>query len=236
MPGNVAGVDIPGSLQLEDLPPAATPVNALGVSLYSSNPLRKITADVGSDGTFVLKNVPPGHYSLDLPVPARIRSFSSGSRALDPRGFDLDSANAGPLNIVLSYKTSSLSIDITGIPSDTGKAVALAFPDDPYLTRPYSGTVNPVVKGQTTFTYMPPGQYRVFVVDSECQDDIAYHPLLRDALVGRATAVTVAEDGTTRVSANLLDRETLREATRQVKPDPSSPEGRRFYDVPLRCH
>ena len=34
LPGTVAAIDIPGNIQVEDLPPAATPVNALTVSLY----------------------------------------------------------------------------------------------------------------------------------------------------------------------------------------------------------
>src|SRR5258708_8516011 len=84
--------DLPGSLELVDRPPEATPVEAMMVGLHSLVLDYEIQAWPDQDGKFVLKNFKRGRYSLTLPFPGRIRTFSIGSNDLTPDGFQLNSS------------------------------------------------------------------------------------------------------------------------------------------------
>ena len=55
----------------------------------------EIQARPNRDGKFVLKDVKPGRYCLQLPFPGRIRTFALGSKELTPDGFELNSSDAG---------------------------------------------------------------------------------------------------------------------------------------------
>lgn len=110
--------DLPGSLELVDLPPEATPVEAMMVSLRPLVLGYEIQAWPDRNGKFVLKNVKPGRYSLTLPFPGRIRTFAIGSKELAPDGFELNSSDVGSLRIVVSEKTTKVSVKVGGYPAN----------------------------------------------------------------------------------------------------------------------
>lgn len=174
----------------------------------------------------------PGRYELDVPVPGRIRKLTNGTRTVPPRDFELSRDDVGRMLIVVSLKTASLSVEVRGLPSDVGDVAALLFPDDPYITRVGSGKVNPVSARHVEFQYVAPGRYRLFVVDSLCEGDVAYHPRLRDALATNATRIDVSGVGKTRASATYLDRKRLRDAIRQIEPVEREAA---TYTAPFRC-
>jgi len=113
--------DLGGRLELADRPSEATPVEAMLVTLHPLEPSYDIQAQPDRDGRFVLKNVRPGRYSLTLPFPGRIRTFANGSKELAPDGFDLSSSDSGPLRIVVSLKTSVLSVKTRGLSNEKRK-------------------------------------------------------------------------------------------------------------------
>jgi len=167
------------------------------------------------DGKFVLKNVKPGRYSLTLPFPGRIRTFAIGSKELAPDAFRLDSSDAGPLQIVVSLKTSIVSVKVRGFPSQRGDIVAMLTPADPYLTLRESCSFNTLAEPRTTFRWVPPGKYRIFIVDSQFQSDVAaYAPNFPDFLKDQATPVEVREEGETEATARYVDGETVKLALR----------------------
>ena len=213
--------DLPGYLELVDRPPEATPVEAMMVSLHSNlHPLvldYDVQARPDRDGKFVLKNVKPGRYSLTLPFPGRIRTFAIGSKELVPDEFGLDSSDAGPLKIVVSLKTSIVSVKVRGFPSQRGDIVALLAPADPYLTLRESCYSNTLAEPRTTFQWVPPGKYRIFIVDSLFQSVVAvYAPRFPDFLKDQATPVEVREEGETEATASYVDGETVKLALRQA--------------------
>jgi hypothetical protein len=209
--------DLPGYLELVDRPAEATPVEAMMVSLHPLVLDYDVEARPDQDGKFVLKNVKPGRYSLTLPFPGRIRTFATGSKELAPDGFRLDSSDAGPLQIVVSLKTSIVSVKVRGFPSQRGDIVAMLAPADPYLTLRESCSFNTLAEPWTTFRWVPPGKYRIFIVDSLFQSDVAaYAPRFADVLKDQATPVEVREEGETEATAGYVDGETVKLALRQV--------------------
>ena len=211
--------DLPGSLELVDLPPQATPVEAMMVSLHPLILDYEIQAWPDRDGKFVLKNVKPGRYSLTLPFPGRIRTFALGSKELSPDGFKLDSSDVRPLRIIVSLKTSIVSVKVRGFPSQRGGVVALLAPADSYLTLRLSCSSNTLTEPQTTFRWVPPGKYRIFIVASRFQSDVAaYAPRFPDFLKDQATPVEVRDEGETEATATYVDGETIKQAVRQAGP------------------
>jgi len=72
---------------------------------------------------------------------------------------------------------------------------------------------------QTTFRFVPPGEYRLFIIDSQFQNDIAeYAPRFRDFLKDHSTQVEVSEEGETKATATYVDGETIKQAVREVGP------------------
>jgi hypothetical protein len=211
--------DLPGTLELVDRPPDATPVEAMMLGLH---PLRlddEIQAWPDRDGKFVLKKVKTGRYSLTLPFPGRIRSFAIGSRELAPDGFELNLNDAGSLRIIASLKTSNVSVKVRGLPTLRSNVVALICPADPYLTLRESCFLNALTKPQTTFKYVPLGKYRIFIVDEKFQSDVAaYAPRFPDFLKDQGTMVEAAAKGDTEITTAFVDGETIQRATREAGP------------------
>ena len=209
--------DLPGYLELVDRPAEATSVEAMMVSLHPLVLDYDVEARPDRDGKFVLKNVKPGRYSLTLPFSGRIRTFAIGSKELAPDGFRLDSSDARPLQIVVSLKTSILSVKVRGFPSQRGDIVAMLAPADPYLTLRESCSFNTLAEPWTTFRWVPPGKYRIFIVDSLFQSVVAvYAPRFPDFLKDQATPVEVREEGETEATARYVDGETVKLALRQA--------------------
>jgi len=65
--------------------------------------------------------------------------------------------------------------------------------------------------------WVPPGEYRIFIVDSQFQSDVAaYAPRFADVLKDQATPVEVREEGEAEATARYVDGETVKLALRQV--------------------
>ena len=212
--------DLPGLLNLRDIPAGATPIENLGpVRLHSLEHLNVIDAYPDRGGRFVLKNVSPGRYFLTLPFPGRIRSFTSGTRDLAPDGFDLSADDIRPLRIAVSMKTSALSVQARGLPDQSREIVVLLVPADPYLTLRESCISNRLTDKQTRFPFLTPGKYRILIVDSQMESDVAaYAPRLTDFLKDSATPVEVPEEGESTASATYLDSDIVKEAIRRAGP------------------
>jgi hypothetical protein len=208
--------DLSGRLELVDLPPDPTPVEAMLVTFRGLENGRVIQAQPNKAGIFALENVPPGRYALQLPFAGRIQTFTNGSRALAPDGFDLSSSRSGPIRIVVSLKSSALSVTAVGVPSNSNSVVVLLAPADLHLTLRESCISNALNGRETTFQFVPPGKYRIFVVDSALQNDIAvYAPRYPEFLKDRSTVVEIPQDGT-KATATYIDPETIKLAVRKM--------------------
>jgi hypothetical protein len=212
-PGTPTGprMNIPGTLELVDKPPAATPVEFLMVTIRQLHGGYRFDAQPDHDGNFTLREVPPGRYLLHLSFPCRIRSFVLGSRSLMPDDFELRAGESSPLRIVASLKTAVLSVDISGIPGNHPALFAVLYPADPYLMPPDSGIGNPVSGRETQYRFLTPGRYTLFVADEDFKWALT-SPAVRNALEDKATAVQVRDDGETKVTTTYIAPDAVRQA------------------------
>lgn len=214
----VPNVDLPGILELVDKPPAATPVEAVSIAVRSLDRGELVRAQPDRNGNFILKGLSQGRYALEVPMPGRVRTFTNGSKALNPAGFELKQGENGPLRIVVSLKTSEVSVKVRGLPSHGGPIVALLSPADSYLTLRDSSILNTMSAQHTQFRYVPPGEYRLFVVDSQFANKLASNVRLRDALKHKAALVKVRENRESKITANYLTAEEVQQAIRKAGP------------------
>ncbi len=128
-----------------------------------------------------------------------------------PDGFELTTGESSPLQIVVSLKTSILSVDISGIPEGNPAIVGVVYPADPYLMPPDSGILNPVSGQQTQFRYLTRGNYTLFVADEEFKWALT-SSAVRDALKDKAMAVQMRDDGEAKVTATYLTPDAVRQA------------------------
>lgn len=154
---NSQTVNIPGTLQLVDKPPSATPVEALDVAVHELHGGHEFRTTPDGDGNFTLAKVTPGRYFLNLGFPGRIRLFASGAVSLMPDDFIVTAGESGPLRIVVSLRTSDLSVDVIGVPENHPDVIALLSPDDPFLTLRQSSFLMSLKGHQTRFGSTPPG-------------------------------------------------------------------------------
>jgi hypothetical protein len=215
---NGSGVNVPGTLELVEKPPAATPVEALRVAVHELHGAHQFSALPDPDGKFVLANVRPGRYFLVLSFPGRIRVFASGPISLMPDDFTVTAGENVPLRIVVSLKSSVLSVDAVGVPDNNRHIVALLSPADPYLTLRESSVINAVSGRHTQFAFTPPGTYRLFIVDSEFQKALAFSAAVRNALKDKATLVEVPDHGEMKITASYLTPDIVKQAIAQAGP------------------
>jgi hypothetical protein len=220
--------DVRGKLELIDGGPDTTPVDQLPVPVRSLDSRIRVSGQPDAEGDFVLQDVSPGGYFLDLTFPGRIRTFARGPRELNPLDFELKPGETALLRIAVSVKTSGLIVDVQGLPGSIAKGayVAVLWPSDPYLTLNHSCFSTQLSSAGVEFPYTVPGKYLVFVVDSRFQQDIAFNAGLREVLREKAAAVEVLENGRTGVSAFYMDSETVQQAIRSVETQPAAPPAR----------
>ena len=209
-------INLPGTLELVDKPPEATPVEAFGVAIYGLQDKRRYSASTDRNGNFTLEDLPPGRYSLSLSFPGRIQVFTCASRSILPDDFELREGERGPLRIVVSLKTADVAVEITGIPEDRKEMVALLSPADPYLTLRESSMMNKVFGNRTRFRFIVPGRYTLLVMDSEFQSAIAFSAAVREALKKKATVVQVPDGGETSVEAVYVPASEVERAIREA--------------------
>lgn len=209
--------ELHGSLKLVDRPPQATPVDSVMVSLHPLQSGFDVQAHPERTGRFVFKNVRPGRYSLSVPIAGRILSFTDGARKLAPNGFELNSSSPSTLRIVVSMKTSVLSVKVRGLPSNHSGVDVLLVPADPYLTLRLSCFLNALTAPETTFRFVPLGKYRILAVDARYQSNVAaYAPRFPDFLKNQATPVDIVDGSETNATAVFVDDKTVLQAIRQA--------------------
>ena len=133
---------------------------------------------------------------------------------------DLKSSNVGFLRIIVSEKTSEVSVKVSGLAGRYTGAVALLSPSDPYLTLRESCISNALTEPRTTFMFVPLGKYRIFIVDEKFQNDVAaYGPRFPEIPEEQeVTAVEASEEGVTEVTATYIEGRAVERAIHEAGP------------------
>lgn len=211
--------NIPGTLQFVDRPVSEAPVQMPTFRIHPLDGGADIEAQPDPDGRFTLNKVRPGRYSLSFPMAGRIQTFANNSSELSPEGFELASGEVGPLLLVITMKSATVSVRVQSLPAQHGDIVALLVTADNHLTLRESCFLSQMTGPQTTFGFIPTGRYRIFIFDAQFQHDVAaYAPRFPDFLKNQETSIEVPESGQTDVTAGVLDGEIIKEAIRQMAP------------------
>jgi len=206
--------DIAGKLIIVDGGPDNTPVELLDVRIRPLDGNAEVSATPNKLGDFVLRDVRPGHYKLRLSMPARITDFEQGSQPANPLDFEVRSQDTRRLSLQLSVADSDVLVEVAGWQSGSD-FVAILAPADPMLSLQESCYVNKLSSDKTRFQFLPLGRYRLFIVDSRFQKDVAkYGPRLPNFLTSEAVSVNAPFKAQISVTAKYIDSQMVEEAVR----------------------
>ena len=204
------GFDVHGKLHLVDLPPNPTPLSSWTITLHPLTGGADIQATPDISGNFVLKGVRAKRYAIDLHGQGRFVSFTAGPVEKNPGNFGL-SPEQGDLRILVSLKTTQLTVNVASSDAGSNRVIVLC-PSDARLTLRTTCTTNSAKGAQTTFQHVTPGTYRVFVVDAGSAHDVsAYAPSHPDFLTKAGLPFSVLANGAT-VTGKYVDPNAIREA------------------------
>ena len=158
----------------------------------------------------------PSRHAFVLSFPGHFVSVAIGGRLLALPGFELKREHRGPVDIAV-LKTSELSVEVRVVPRQNGQVVApLAPADSPLTIHCY---LNRLSGSHTEFRFVPPGTYRLSIVDDASKSDVSeYAPRFPDFLKEQAPVFVIAADGGTKVTATYIDAITVQEAVKRSGP------------------
>jgi hypothetical protein len=99
-------------------------------------------------------------------MPGRIEVFATGSTEVAPDDFALASYVRATLSIVVSMKSTSITVSVLDLPNNKGDAIALLVPVDRRLTLRESCYSSELTGAETVFQFVPTGKYRILIFDS----------------------------------------------------------------------
>ena len=150
-----------------------TPGTAPSVQLYSdfSHSLRMSLADVAPDGSFTIKNVPPGRYTLSVvPLPENtfIQSVQNSGMTTSGRIVDISEAGA-KLKVIVSDQGAEISGTVRGPQGDLLPLLARVFLQPAQAEPRIENSLLSRIDGQGKYNIkaVPPGTYRLFALGLE---------------------------------------------------------------------
>ena len=161
----IAPFTINGTLRYED--DQSKPPAALQIFLQPEVPgfgRGFSPAEVHADGSFEFQSGTPGRYVVDLSWPnGYVRSMQLGGIPIDGRVLDLTNGAAGQVSLLVSSSFAEISGKVDGVADAEGRLIVLATPDPAEATRRHYVSVN--TEGSYRLTGLPPGKYRLGIVD-----------------------------------------------------------------------
>ncbi len=178
-------------------------------------------AQAQDDGTFVLQDVLPGLYRIQvnpLPQGSYIKSVRLGGQDVTKTLLDLTSSGGGQIDILLSPNAASVSgvvhdpsPDANGQPLG-GVVVTLWTPGAASrkrkTTSPVHGELTANANGQFNFTGLPPGEYRVAAWE-QIDPGLGTAPDFRIKFEGKAATVKLQENDHSQIEAPLIPRDSI---------------------------
>jgi Carboxypeptidase regulatory-like domain len=190
------GVDISGVVQIEG---GKTRPPDLRVSLQQSGPSMSgsPSAEVKADGSFVLHDVGPSVYQLNLgAVPgAYLKSVKFGDHALQDRRIDL-TQGGGQLAIVLASDIAQVEGSVKKADGQAAARVRVTLvPEgDQFGSQDVPRYAFSDEKGGFKMNNVPPGEYKIFAWE-EVQAGAALDPEFRKPFEKRGVALKIPPNG-----------------------------------------
>jgi protocatechuate 3,4-dioxygenase beta subunit len=163
------------------------------------------SAQCGADGTFQLRRLVPGLYSLSVALPqgAYVKSVKFAGRDATNAAIDLTSGTGGTLEIAVSKNGGEVrGTAKDGAGESARGATVQIWPADGEGAR----TVKTDERGVFLFRGLPPAEYRVAAWE-DLNDDLAEYPPFRSLFADQSAKVTIAEGAHEAVDLRLIPRE-----------------------------
>lgn len=206
-------VEVKGHLKIEGEAPAGD----LRISLAAAGPgprRESYSATVAKDGSFVIKDVPPGElvWNLDPPAAGTFeKSVRLGDKSYLYQRLEIPAGSDAPLNIVLSSNTTFIEGQVDAGGADVKRAGILLAPIDSRrnLARFYYSTIADD-SGKFKLEKIAPGKYKIFALEKIAADSFR-NPESEALLENFGGEVDVPEGGKIQPHAKLIPFETARE-------------------------
>ncbi|HEV2494150.1 MAG TPA: carboxypeptidase-like regulatory domain-containing protein [Terriglobia bacterium] len=163
---------------------------------------------VAADGGFVLKDVPPGNYVLNvccLPQDLYLKAAHLGSDDALEHGLSLEaSAPPGPLDLVIGTAGGHIEGAVTSDQKPAAQAVVVLVPDANHRdqTRLFFSTMTDA-QGGFSFGSIPPGDYSLFAW-KKIEDGAYYDPDFLSSYENLGKSVRIDEGSKLKVQLELI--------------------------------
>lgn len=159
-----------------------------------------------ADGTFVVENITPTSYRLDLsgiPDGAYLQSVRLGSEERIHKPLDFSQSTSGELLITFRYGAAGVEAEVE-TPTSNGGRPALALVADP-LPGDGSGIHEGKAGESGTFTFknLPPGKYELFAFEAIDSGELA-NAAIRKAIAGKGVTVQLKEGDRKQAQASVI--------------------------------
>jgi len=211
----VPAVAVKGQLKVEGTANHAVASFTIALAPPGSGPRREShLSPVAKDGSFVIQNVPPGEWLLNInPNPGTTfdKSVRLGDKDFLFKLIDIPPGLDEPLNIIISSNTSTVEGEIDAGGADARRAGILLGPlgDRHTLARFYYSAIADDT-GKFKMTGIAPGKYKIFALEKIAT--ATYHnPESLDLLDALGEELEVGEGAKVQGHPKLIPAEKARE-------------------------
>lgn len=202
-----AGPSLSGSVTVDDaniqLEGQQIALQPLQQSFRGATPV----ASIAKDGTFEVKSVLPGHFSLAGIQGGFFKNVTLNGREISPSDFEVAGETAGVMHISLSSRFGKVHVG-SDTPAAAGEPVSAALiPVDG--GQPLVNVFNGQGPVDVEFLAVPPGKYRLLLSSTDNPWEIVNNPASEKALEDHMSSVTVAEASDQRVTAAITGAEEI---------------------------
>jgi hypothetical protein len=221
IPGDVAlalapPLDLKGKLRIEGSAGTAAPaVSSFDLRLTRRGFGPHISASVAADGTFTLKQVPPGEWLLNvnpLPPGAFLKAARLGDQDVRFARMEIKPGSEDPVSIVISTNTAQIHGQVDAGGGDSKRAGILLAPTGQYstLTRFYYDVAADDT-GKFELKDIAPGKYKIFALEKLAPAEFKT-PEAASQLDALGEEIDLAEGASLEVHPKLIPVERAREA------------------------
>lgn len=202
-----AGFDQPGTIRL-DSQAVVTPTG-LSVSLQSVDPdIPAPFAQASADGNFVLANVMPGRYLLNVSLRAGLylKSAQLGEQDVLETPLDLTGGSAGALRILLGTSPGELSGAVTGQDLNPASGAWVVLIPEAAKRRAMAQFYRQTTTsnaGRYSLSNVPPGRYKLFAWE-QIENSAWMDPDVLKPVESKGIAVDVKEGGKETVDLKVI--------------------------------
>jgi hypothetical protein len=217
VPGDIAlalapPLDLKGKLRIEGN--AGPPASSFDIRLTRRGLGPRISANAAADGTFTLKQVPPGEWLLavnPLPAGAFLKVARLGDQDIRFARMDIRPGSEDPLSIVVSMNTAQIHGQVDAGSGDSKRAGILLAPTGQYstLTRFYYDVAGDT--GKFELKDIAPGKYKIFALEKLAPGEFKT-PEAASQLDPLGQEIELAEGASLEVHPKLIPVERAREA------------------------